>query len=89
MKKGQHAKAYRSLLRLRNSPLQAARDLYYVNAQLVQEEVLVEESAVMKTKGNSTYYAYEPGLGETSISRFWFFPTHAQSNKCNSVHPIR
>ncbi|KPI43785.1 putative polyol transporter 2 [Cyphellophora attinorum] len=49
MKKGHHAKAYRSLLRLRNSPLQAARDLYYVNAQLVQEEVLVEESAVAKT----------------------------------------
>lgn len=52
MKKGRHAKAYRSLLRLRNSPLQAARDLYYVHAQLVQEELLVEESAVMKSKGN-------------------------------------
>src|SRR5882757_4447940 len=52
MKKGRHAKAYRALLRLRNSPLQAARDLYYVHAQLIQEDVLLEESAVVKTHGN-------------------------------------
>jgi len=51
MKKGRHAQAYKSLLRLRNSPLQAARDLYYVHAQLVQEDILVEESAVA-THGN-------------------------------------
>ena len=52
MKKGRHALAYKSLVRLRNSPLQAARDLYYIHAQLEQEEMLVQESAVMKTKGN-------------------------------------
>jgi hypothetical protein len=52
MKKGRHAEAYRALLRLRNSPLQAARDLYYVHAQLIQEDVLLEESAVVKTHGN-------------------------------------
>ncbi|KIW90293.1 uncharacterized protein Z519_08937 [Cladophialophora bantiana CBS 173.52] len=51
MKKGRHAKAYKALLRLRNSPLQAARDLYYIHAQLVQEDILVEESAVA-THGN-------------------------------------
>ncbi|KAG9769660.1 Polyol transporter 5 [Exophiala dermatitidis] len=51
MKKGRHAKAYRALLRLRNSPLQAARDLYYIHAQLIQEDILVEESAVA-THGN-------------------------------------
>lgn len=49
MKKHKHAKAYRSLLRLRNTPLQAARDLYYVHAQLIYEEVLIEESGVAKT----------------------------------------
>jgi hypothetical protein len=52
MKKGRHAKAYASLKRLRNSPLQAARDLYYIHAQLEQEEMLVQESAVIKTRGN-------------------------------------
>jgi Sugar (and other) transporter len=43
IKKGKHAKAFRSLLRLRNSPLQAARDLYYINALLVAEDLLIEE----------------------------------------------
>ncbi len=43
------AKAYRSLLRLRNSPLQAARDLYFIQAQIVQEEILIEESGFAKT----------------------------------------
>ena len=43
------AKAYRSLLRLRNTPLQAARDLYFIQAQIVQEEVLIEESGFAKT----------------------------------------
>lgn len=46
MKKGHNAKAYRSLLRLRRTPIQAARELYYIHAQLQQEEILIEESAV-------------------------------------------
>ncbi|GHJ89089.1 hypothetical protein NliqN6_5491 [Naganishia liquefaciens] len=37
LKKGRHAKAYKSLLRLRFTPLQAARDLYYISAQLDEE----------------------------------------------------
>lgn len=49
MKKGKYHKAYRSLLRLRNSPMQAARDLYYIHAQIIQEKVLVEETGVAKT----------------------------------------
>jgi len=51
MKKRRHSKAFRALLRLRNSPLQAARDLYYIHAQLIQEDVLIEESQA-KTNGN-------------------------------------
>jgi hypothetical protein len=51
MKKKRYAKAYDSLKRLRNSHLQAARDLYYIHAQLIQEDILVEASAV-KTDGN-------------------------------------
>lgn len=46
MSKGKHAKAYRSLLRLRNTPLLAARELYYIHAQLQQEEILIEASGV-------------------------------------------
>lgn len=48
LKKGRVAKAYKSLLRLRNSPLQAARDLYYIQAQLDYEDRLLEESGLAK-----------------------------------------
>jgi len=49
LKKGKVAKAYKSLLRLRNAPLQAARDLYFIHAQLVYEDALLEESGLAKT----------------------------------------
>jgi hypothetical protein len=45
-------KAYESLLRLRNSPLQASRDLYYIHAQIKMEARLLRESEF--TKGGST-----------------------------------
>lgn len=44
MKKGRYTEAYKSLLRLRNTPLQAARDLYYVHAQLIEESAIIGES---------------------------------------------
>ncbi|KAH9839427.1 uncharacterized protein C8Q71DRAFT_846982 [Rhodofomes roseus] len=37
LSKGRYDQAYTSLLRLRNSPLQAARDLYYIHVQLEAE----------------------------------------------------
>ncbi|RMZ68121.1 d-xylose-proton symporter [Pyrenophora seminiperda CCB06] len=46
MKKRNYAKAYRSFLRLRNTPLQAARDLYYTHCLLEQEEVLIREAGI-------------------------------------------
>lgn len=46
MKKGRYAQAFKSLLILRNHPIQAARDLYYVNAQLQAEASII---------GNSNY----------------------------------
>lgn len=49
IKKKKHAKAYRALCRLRNTNLQAARDLYFIHAQLIQEELLVDEMGVAKT----------------------------------------
>lgn len=47
--KGKHRKAYESLLRLRNSPLQAARDLYMIHATLVEEKNMLEASGFAKT----------------------------------------
>ncbi|KAH6879676.1 sugar transporter [Coprinopsis sp. MPI-PUGE-AT-0042] len=37
MKKGRYVDAYKSFVRLRNSPLQAARDMYYAHCQLEEE----------------------------------------------------
>lgn len=49
IKRGDHAKAYRSLLRIRNTPLQAARDLYYIHAQLQAEADMVAEKGLDKS----------------------------------------
>ena len=43
-----HAQAYKSLLVLRSHPLQAARDLYYINTQIVIEEQIVGNSNYVK-----------------------------------------
>jgi len=44
MKKNRYPEAYKSLLRLRNHPLQAARDLYYIHAQLEIEKEVIGQS---------------------------------------------
>jgi MFS family permease len=56
MTKKKHDKAYKSLLRLRNTPLQAARDLYFIHAQLVREDVLLEEAGLVKTANMFTRF---------------------------------
>ncbi|KAF8578406.1 hypothetical protein K439DRAFT_1663739 [Ramaria rubella] len=44
MKKGRYREAYQSLCRLRNTPVQAARDLYYIHAQLAAESDIIGQS---------------------------------------------
>ncbi|TFK35902.1 hypothetical protein BDQ12DRAFT_655262 [Crucibulum laeve] len=44
MKKGRYNKAFRSFVRLRNSELQAARDMFYVHRQLVEEFAVLRGS---------------------------------------------
>ncbi|KAG8629321.1 hypothetical protein KVT40_003186 [Elsinoe batatas] len=51
MKKNRYQKAYKSLLRLRHHPIQAARDLYYIHCQLQ-----VEASIVGKTNYVSRFF---------------------------------
>lgn len=41
IKKGRYSDAFKSLCRLRNTPLQAARDLYYIYAQLLEEAEII------------------------------------------------
>lgn len=47
--KGRHREAYKSLLRLRNSPLQAARDLFMIHSQIEVEKEMLQESGYAKT----------------------------------------
>lgn len=44
MKKGLFKEAYKSLLILRNHPIQAARDLYYIHVQLSEESAIIGRS---------------------------------------------
>lgn len=48
IKKRKFRKAYDSLLRLRHTPLQAARDLYYINAQVQIELAIIGDSNYLK-----------------------------------------
>lgn len=48
IKKRRFQQAYRSLLKLRNHPLQAARDLYYINAQVEIEKDIIGDSTYIK-----------------------------------------
>ena len=47
--KGNYRKAYQSLLRLRNSPLQAARDLYLIHFLLKTEKKMLADSGFAET----------------------------------------
>jgi hypothetical protein len=46
MSKNRHRKAFDALCRFRNSRLQAARELYYIHAQMEEEKLLIAESGV-------------------------------------------
>lgn len=47
MKKGRYQDAYNSLCRLRNTPLQAARDLFYISSLLEIESSIIGESSYL------------------------------------------
>jgi hypothetical protein len=51
MKKRRYYQAFNSFKRLRNTPLQAARDLYYTHALLAQEVTMIRSSGI-KLEGN-------------------------------------
>lgn len=51
IKKGRFVEAYKSLVKLRNHPLMAARDLYYINAQVEIEKDVVGDTSYVKRFG--------------------------------------
>ncbi|KAF9871797.1 sugar transporter [Colletotrichum karsti] len=56
LKKGKTLQAWHSLLRLRNTPLQAARDLYYIHVLLEDEVALVQEAGLQATSNLFTRF---------------------------------
>ncbi|KAK8923256.1 Polyol transporter 5 [Metarhizium anisopliae] len=56
LKKKRYDQAWKSLLRLRNTPMQAARDLFYINCLLEQEVELVKESGLKVTSNVFTRF---------------------------------
>lgn len=56
MLKKRYRQAFGSFQRLRASPIQAARDLYYAHALLRAEELLIQESSVAKTSNFFTRF---------------------------------
>ena len=48
MKKDRYPDAYRSLIRLRHTELQAARDLYYIHVQLEEESKIIRADTYFK-----------------------------------------
>ena len=48
MKKDRYPEAYRSLIRLRHTELQAARDLYYIHVQLEEESKIIRADTYFK-----------------------------------------
>jgi hypothetical protein len=56
LKKGRYNDAWKSLLKLRNTPLQAARDLYYIDCLLEQEHHMVEEAGLKVTSSVFTRF---------------------------------
>lgn len=48
IRRGEMGKAYESLVRLRNTPLQAARDLYYIHSQIKIEMDIIGDSNYAK-----------------------------------------
>lgn len=55
IKKHRYQDAFNSLRRLRNTPLQAARDLYYIHAQVRLEEIMLGDGDIQKMDGKQHF----------------------------------
>ena len=55
IKKHRYLDAFSALQRLRNTSLQAARDLYYIHAQVRLEEMMLGDGDILVTEGQERY----------------------------------
>jgi MFS family permease len=88
MKKKRVAKAYKSLLKLRSTPLQAARDLYFIHAQLVYEEELIEKSGLVKTGNMFTRFIELFTIPRLRRATWASGVVMIAQQMCGSKHPL-
>ena len=55
IKKHRYHDAFKSMKRLRNTPLQAARDLYYIHAQVRLEEMMLGDGDITVNNGEEQH----------------------------------
>jgi len=79
MKKNRYRKAYESLLRLRFNPIQAARDLYYIHAQLQIEAEIVGKSNYLTRFGELFTI---PRVRRATIASFVVMIAQQMCGKC-------
>ncbi|CAG8356015.1 unnamed protein product, partial [Penicillium nalgiovense] len=91
IQRNQYPGAYKSLLELRGTPIQAARDLYYIHAQLQTEAVTVWD----RHEGNSWWsegeqiYAYQKWINKGNFfKRMMYLATDKRTRRACTVASI-
>ncbi|CAG8008259.1 unnamed protein product [Penicillium nalgiovense] len=91
IQRNQYPEAYKSLLELRGTPIQAARDLYYIHAQLQTEAVTVWD----RQEGNSWWsegehiYAYQKWINKGNFfKRMMYLATDKRTRRACTVASI-
>lgn len=71
IQRNRYADAYKSLLELRGTPIQAARDLYYIHAQLQTEAITIWNPHAEKSwwSDREKIYAYQSWINRGSFFR--------------------
>jgi hypothetical protein len=91
IQRNRYPEAYKSLLELRGTPIQAARDLYYIHAQLQTEAVTVWD----RHGGNSWWsegeqiYAYQKWINKGNFfKRMMYLATDKRTRRACTVASI-
>ncbi|KAJ5472387.1 hypothetical protein N7530_006388 [Penicillium desertorum] len=91
IQRNRYPEAYKSLLELRGTPIQAARDLYYIHAQLQTEAVTVWD----RHEGNSWWsegeqiYAYQKWINKGNFfKRMMYLATDKRTRRACTVASI-
>ncbi|KAJ5680306.1 hypothetical protein N7536_011445 [Penicillium majusculum] len=84
IQRNQYADAYRSLLELRGTPIQAARDLYYIHAQLQTEATNMRNSheETLWWSERERIYAYQSWINKVNFfERMMYLATNPRTRR--------